>query len=64
MSAPIPAGTLMRRVSAPGEEYVVLVGDVLPGDVHAEVRYFGGQGNVWTERTANLVKPAFNSVVF
>ena len=60
----IPAGTLMRRTSAPTEEYVVTVAAVDPGDEHAEVRYFGGQGNKWTERTANLAPPAFKSVVF
>ena len=70
MSAPshatgsVPAGTLMRRTSAPGEEFVVVVNKVSPGDAHATVRYFGGQGNTWAERTENLVPPAFKSVVF
>ena len=60
----IPAGTLMRRTSAPSEEYVVTVDGINPGDTHATVRYFGGQGNTWAERTDNLVQPAFKSVVF
>ena len=70
MSAPshattsIPAGTLMRRTFAPAEEYVVTVGAVNPGDAHVTVRYFGGQGNTWTERTENLVPPAFKSVAW
>ena len=60
----IPAGTLMKRASTPQEEFVVIAADLNPGDEHATVRYFGGQGNTWAERTANLVAPRFNSVVF
>ena len=64
MNARIPAGTIMRRESAPAEEYVVVVADVSPGDVHATVRYMGGQGLTWTEPVSNLVKPRFNAVAF
>jgi len=64
VNARIPAGTIMRRTSAPSEAYVVVVADVNPGDVHATVRYLGGQGFTWTEPVSGLVQPRFNAVAF
>lgn len=61
----IPAGTLMRRESAPCEEFVVIASDLNPGDTTATVRYFGsGSGNTWAELVSNLVAPKFRAVAF
>lgn len=60
----IPAGTLMRRESAPCEEFVVIASDINPGDTTATVRYFGSTGYTWAELTGNLVMPKFRAVAF